>query len=158
MDVSREDLIERFREFSDEELLRHFQSGTLTALAADVAGEALRSRGIDPPSALTFDDTAGAAEEDQQNGEFDLVTVAELLNPLQANLLRACLESHGIFAYVWGEHLGTAHIIMSIAGRGTRVQVRSSDVAQAKEFIAAFEAGQLEIGDSLDDGVSPEAD
>lgn len=150
MDVSREDLIERFREFSDDELLRHFQSGSLTPLAAEVAGEALRSRGIDPPAAETFEGTAEASEEERRGGEVDLVTVAELLNPLQANLLRACLESHGIFAYVWGEHLGTAHIIMSIAGRGTRVQVRSSDVAQAKEIFAAFDRGDLEIPDGVD--------
>ena len=27
-----------------------------------------------------------------------------------ANLLRALLESHGVFAYVWGEHLGSIDV------------------------------------------------
>jgi len=62
-------------------------------------------------------------------------------------LLRACLESHGIFAYVWGEHLGVAHIFMSIAGGGVRVQVRSDQVDQAREVIAAFERGDFAIED-----------
>lgn len=84
MDVSRDELRERFREFSDEELLRHFQSGTLTPLAADVAGEALRLRGIEPPSDEILDSTAIPAKN-QEAGDVDLVTVAEFQNPLQAN-------------------------------------------------------------------------
>lgn len=145
MEVTREELRERFREFSDEELLRHFQSGTLTPLATEVAGEALRLRGIEPPSAETVD---GTAEPAQENDEVDLVTVAEYRNPLEANLLRACLESHGIFARVWGEHLATVDIFLSIAGGGSRVQVRSDQVEQARELISAFEQGDLEISDN----------
>jgi len=147
MDVSREELKERFREFSDEELLRHFQSGTLTPLAADVAAEALQLRGMEVPRAETSD-TAAIPTEEPENLDVDLDTIAEFWNPLQANLLRACLESHGIFAYVWGEHLGTANILLSVSGGGLRVQVRSDQVAQAKEIIAAFERGEFEVRDS----------
>jgi hypothetical protein len=147
VDVSREELRERFREFSDEELLRHFNSGALTPLAADVVSEALRLRGMEPPPAETLDSTAMPAKE-QEVGAIDLVTVAEFPNPIQANLLRACLESRGIFAYVWGEHLGMANILLSIASGGIRVQVRGDQVAQAKEVIAAFERGDLEIHDN----------
>lgn len=156
MDVSREELRERFREFSDEELLRHFKSGTLTPLAAAVASEALRLRGIEPPSAETLGSTAiPAEEEEQEKGEIDLVTVAEFQNPLQANLLRACLESHGMFAYVWGEHLGMANILYR-AGGGIRVQVRGDQVAQARGIVAAFERGELEIRNSLEAGADDE--
>lgn len=147
MDVSREELRESFRGFSDEELLRHFKSGTLTPLAADVASEALRLRGIETPPAETHGSAAIPAEE-QENGEIDLVTVAEFQNPLRANLLRACLESHGIFAYVWGEHLGMANILLAVAGGGIRVQVRGDQVLQAKEVIVALERGELELRDS----------
>lgn len=154
MDVSREDLTERFREFSDEELLRHFQSGTLTPLAADVAGEVLRLRGMGLPPAETTDGTAIPAEENE-SGEVDLVTVAEFQDPLQANLLRACLEDRGIFAYVWGEHLGMANTLY-MAGGGPRVQVRSDQLVQAKEIVAAFERGKLEVQDSPETAVGGE--
>lgn len=155
MNVSRDELRERFREFSDEELLRHLRSGTLTPLAAEVASEALRRRGIEPPPAEP-PESAALAAQDQEEGEIDLVTVAELQNPLQANLLRACLESRGIFAYVWGEHLGMANILLSIAGGGIRVQVRSDQAAQANEVIAAIEQGKLEVPDSLETAVDGE--
>jgi hypothetical protein len=46
-------------------------------------------------------------------GDLELVTVHRLTNPLTANVLRACLESHGIYVHLWGEHLGTAHIVFS---------------------------------------------
>jgi len=65
-------------------------------------------------------------------------------------VLRACLESHGIFAYVWGEHLGVANIFMSIAGGGVRVQVRSDQVDQAREVITAFERGDFALEDEED--------
>jgi hypothetical protein len=158
VDVSREELRARFREFSDEELLRHLESGTLTPLAADVASEALRLRGMQPPAAATLESAAMPAAE-EENRATDLVTVAAFQNPLQANLLRACLESRGIFAYVWGEHLGMANILWSMAGGGIRVQVRSDQAVQATEIIAAFERGELELRDSpetaLDHEVRP---
>lgn len=81
----------------------------------------------------------------------DLVTVAEFWDPLQANLLRACLEAHGIFAYVWGEHLGTGYAFLSVAGGGSRVQVRSDQVAEARELMRAIERGELAIPDSAED-------
>lgn len=84
-------------------------------------------------------------ENDGPDDDIDLVTVAQFSDPLKANVLRACLDSHGIFAYVWGEHLGVAHIFLSIAGGGVRVQVRSDQVEQAREVIAAFERGDFAI-------------
>jgi hypothetical protein len=150
VDVSREELRERFREFSDEELLRHFKSGTLTPLAADVVSEALRLRGMEPPPAETLDSPAIPAQE-QDDGAIALVTVAEFQNPLQANLMRACLESRGIFAYVWGEHLGMGNILLSVAAGGIRVQVRGDQVEQAKQVVAAVERGDLEIRDNSPD-------
>jgi len=48
--VDREDLARRYRDISDEELVRIGSSGNLTALAQEVAEAELRSRGIDPAS------------------------------------------------------------------------------------------------------------
>ena len=79
-----------------------------------------------------------------------LVTVAEFWDPLQASLLRAFLEAHGIFAFVWGEHLGTGHAFLSVAGGGSRVQVPGDQIAQARELMGALERGELEIRDPHD--------
>jgi hypothetical protein len=144
MEVSREELTNSIRELSDEELLARVKAGNLTDLGLDVAVSELRSRGLEPPKIQT---TQESDEIDEETVDLDLVTVARFSNPLKANVLRACLEAHGIFAFTWGEHLGTTHIVYSIAGGGVRVQVPGSQLAQAKEVMAAWERGELAIDD-----------
>ena len=147
MEVSREELVNSVRELSDEELLARVKTGNLTDLGLDVAVSELRARGLEPPKIQTTRGSDAAAELDDETVDLDLVTVARFSNPLKANVLRACLEAHGIFAFVWGEHLGTTHIVYSIAGGGVRVQVPGSQLAQAKEVMAAWERGELAVDD-----------
>lgn len=145
MQISEEELKERFRALADDELLSRVQAGTLTPIALAIATAELRSRGMEVPSALAAADESDEQVEPDEEQDLDLVTVAQFSNPLQASVLRACLESHGLFVHVWGEHLGVAHIFLSIASGGVRVQVRSDQVAQAKEVIAAFERGDFAL-------------
>jgi hypothetical protein len=148
MNISKEDLQERFRELSDQVLLERVQAGTLTPLATEVALAELRSRGIEVQAAPALPDSGATDEQDEsldREAHVDLVTVAQFTNVLEANVLRNCLESHGVFAFVWGEHLGTAHIFLSIISGGVRVQVRQDQVERAKEIIAAVERGDLAI-------------
>jgi hypothetical protein len=152
MEISEADLTKHFRELSDEALLEQLRAGTLTPFALEVAEREARSRDLEIPDAEPVDTDAEADshESDGPDEDIDLVTVAQFTNPLKANVLRACLESHGIFAYVWGEHLGVANIFMSIAGGGVRVQVRSDQVDQAREVITAFERGDFALEDEED--------
>lgn len=150
MDISREHLTARFRELSDQELLDRFQSDTLTPLAHEVAGIELRSRGIDHASSLV--DKSTATDDPPIRAEADLVTVAQFWNPIQANLVRSLLESEGIFVHMWGEHLGTAHMFLSVASGGVRVQVPAAQAEQAKEVIAAFERGDFSIEEQEEHG------
>lgn len=147
MDVSEADLTEHFRALSDEALLERVQAGTLTPLALEVAEREARSRGLEIRAADSVDTDAGedSEEGDEPADDIDLVTIAQFTDPLKANVLRACLESHGIFAYVWGEHLGVANILLSTASGGMRLQVRSDQEAQAREVMAAFERGDFAI-------------
>jgi hypothetical protein len=159
MEVSEADLTEHFRMLSDAALLERLRARTLTPLASEVAQREARSRGLEIPEAGPTN--VGAADEpsdgesdadsdtDSDADDIDLVTIAHFTDPLQANVLRACLESHGIFAHVWGEHLGIAHIFLSTASGGMRVQVRSDQVAEARAVIAAFERGDFAIDDEL---------
>jgi hypothetical protein len=154
VEISREELAERFRELTDEDLLARVGGGTLTPLALEVGMAELRARGLALPEEPVHRVEPADASEAQDDGpgappqDLDLVTVAVFWNPLQANVLRACLESHGIFAYVWGEHLGVAHIFMSVASGGMRVQVRSDQLAEARKIMAALERGELAIDES----------
>ena len=153
MDISKADLQERFRQLSDQVLLERLQAGTLTSLATEVALAELRSRGIDwttTPDGLDAKVSDEHAEPPDTAAEVDLVTVAQFTNVLEANVLRNCLESHGVFAFVWGEHLGTAHIFLSILSGGVRVQVRQDQLGRAKEIIAAIERGELAIDEETE--------
>lgn len=151
MDVSEADLTEHFRTLSDAALLERLRAGTLTALASEVARREARSRGLELPEPAP--NAAGEAGESIEEGEdIDLVTIAIFSNPLKANVLKACLESHGIFAFLWGEHLGIMHIFMSFASGGIRLQVRSDQVQEARAVMAAFGRGELAIDEE------PEAD
>jgi hypothetical protein len=48
MEISKEDLEERFRSLTDQVLLDRLQAGTLTPLATEVVLAELRSRDIEP--------------------------------------------------------------------------------------------------------------
>ena len=150
MDVSEADLTEHFRALSDAALLEQLQAGTLTAFAHEVAAREARSRHLQLAAAepADTDPAADSGGSDDPDDDIDLVTVGQFSDPLKANVLRACLESHGIFAYIWGEHLGVANIFLSTASGGMRVQVRSDQLDQAREVIAAFERGDF----ALDEG------
>lgn len=151
MKISRQDLVERFQVLEDHVLLDRVRSGTLTPLALEVAREELRSRGIEdaavsPPTEQIEEQVEESLDPDPDpSSDVDLVTIARFTNPLEANVLRNCLEAHGVFAFLWGEHLGTAHHFLSVASGGMRLQVRSDQVEQAKEVIAAFERGDFAI-------------
>lgn len=153
MQVTRQDLEERFQALTDEVLLGKVRAGTLTPLALEVALVELRSRGIEavaePDAAEEHEESSDLDPDSDSDSdadpEADLVTVARFNDPLEANVLRGCLESHGIFAFLWGEHLGTTHMFLSVTTGGMRVQVRADQVEQAKEVIAAFKRGDLAI-------------
>jgi hypothetical protein len=157
VEISRDELTARFDELPDEELSARLRSGALTPLAAAVAGMVLRSRGITVPAGTEAADFPADSVDGGADASADLVTVAQFWNPLQANLLRAYLESHGIFVFVWGEHLGTANVILAAATGGIRVQVRSTQLAHAKEVMRAYERGDLAIPESPDTELSRDA-
>ena len=144
MEVSREELANSFRELSDEELLARVKAGTLTDLALEVAASELRSRRLVLPKTQRTEESDASGEISDET--VDLVTVAVFSNPLKANVLRACLEAHGIFAFIWGEHTET-RLFFPIGTGGVRVQVPDTQLAQAKEVMAAWERGELAIDD-----------
>ena len=144
MEVSREELETRFREMSDEELLSLLRSRDLTPLAVEVATSTLSSRGVAAPALPGLADASANSQDGSVDEEIDLVTVADAVNAVEANLIRRFLESQGLFASVWGEHMAVSPWTF-LPGTLPRVQVRSDQVAQARELLAAMKRGDFEL-------------
>ncbi|WP_338763892.1 DUF2007 domain-containing protein [Massilia sp. METH4] len=82
----------------------------------------------------------------------DYAIAARCLDPVQAHVLRGCLEAAGIRAAVMDEHHSQVDQLISPALGGARVLVHERDLAAAKDVLAAFERGDL----ALRDGEMPE--
>jgi hypothetical protein len=142
VDVKKEELEARFRDLSDEELLGRLDYD-LTPLAREAVTAELKSRGIQPPSAFDSGDASVDGSINPDDANIDVVTVATYWDLTQATLACECLKACDVPAYVWGEHLGAAHLLLSVATGGMKVQVRSDQLEEAKEIIAAFERGEI---------------
>ena len=149
MQPTKEDLAAQYDKLSNSELLKRVQSGTLVPLAHEVACEELRSRGVEfekPNEHGESQDQDTDAEVDAHS-DIGFVTIANIVNPLRASLLRGQLQSEGIFVHLLGEHLGVAHIVFSAATGGIRVQVRADQVDRAREILAEFNSIQESVRD-----------
>jgi hypothetical protein len=142
MHVERSDLEQRFREFSDTELIGRVQSGTLTEVATEVAMAELKARGLPDPSVVTSNEPTEDASHE------DLVEVARLLTPTEASILNARLLAEGIPAHVADAHLGQANSFLSVASGGVRVLVPVSYVAAAREIRAAVARGDYALNEN----------
>jgi hypothetical protein len=152
MNNDREDLAKRFDLLATDELLRRCESGSLTALAQEVALAELQRRGVMPRMAEP-EPEAPAAEEEAYAG--DMLLAARCLTPTEAHILQACLEAAGIPSVVTDDQLLQANAFLTAAVGGVRVLVPASCLAQAKEVIAAFHQGAYQLPDDTDVG-SPE--
>jgi hypothetical protein len=65
----------------------------------------------------------------------DLATVAQFSYAYQAHLLAGSLEAEGIESYIHGENFVSVYPFMVNDGNGIHVQVRSSQLAQAREIM-----------------------
>src|SRR5690242_7670723 len=99
MDVTPESLAEKFRLYSDEELLELFRSGDLTEVAQSIARVELASRRIDPgppPPPVSPAPDQEPESDSEPVVEGDLVMVARMLDPIEAEMLRGRLEAEGV--------------------------------------------------------------
>jgi hypothetical protein len=152
MDINKEELASRYREMSDDELLRRVTAGTLTELAQEIASAELAARGIDLPELVDDEVTEhdSLEAEPESHSGVDLVTIARIINPLRANLLKVHLESEGIFTHLLGGHLGVVDLYLSAGSGGVHVQVRKDQAAHALEVLAKFDEIEKEIYESRD--------
>lgn len=89
MSGAREELLEIYREMSDEELIERWASDNLTELMKSVAWTEFTKRGIQPPYLVINADVDDAAVNEET---VIFVTVARSLIPSELYVLRARLE------------------------------------------------------------------
>lgn len=68
------------------------------------------------------------------------VTVASFLQPIEAHLARARLESDGIECFVVDEHIVGVQWLYAVAVGGVKLQVRSWQSEHAREVLASCQA------------------
>lgn len=148
MDLKVEELAERYEKLSTNELLKRYESGNLLPLAQQVARDELLARGVslgESEGSESSDPTESSTESDIVH---DFVTIARIVNPLRANLLKVHLEGEGIVTHLLGGHLGVVDIYLSAGSGGVHVQVRKDQAAHALEVLSKFDEIEKEIYES----------
>jgi hypothetical protein len=160
MMVTRESLSEKFSLYGDAELLEEYRSGGLTELATEVAKAELAKRGI---AAAKPAPAASPPQESQPKGmtapliEGDLVMVARLFDPTEAEMLRGLLEAEGVPAMVADAHTSRAISFLQTAIGGVRILVPESYQEKAREVLRADARGDYTIDEGTDVGPPSDA-
>lgn len=80
----------------------------------------------------------------------DLFIVARYLVPMEAALVRGCLEASGIPAVLADAHLMQTDLLLAPALGGVRILVPSAYLQEAQAVLAAFERGEYALADDAD--------
>jgi putative signal transducing protein len=155
MEVTREQLSEKFRLYTDEELRELYRSGDLTPLAREVAATELARRGVDIPTPAAAPPPVAPEPAPAPEIEGDLVEVARLLDPVEAEILRGRLEAEGVPAMVADTH--TAHVLFGSLIGGVRVLVPEAGLERAREILKADARGDYALDDGTDVGPPTES-
>ena len=150
MEIGRTQLEQRFRHMSDEELLARLAEH-LTELGREVALAEAGRRGI-YLEALKVSDRDGPIEVAQGHGPLRIC--ARYVNPMNAQVLAACLQNAGLAAHVMDSDTiySNGALFGSLTLGGVRVMVPESQLEDALKIRAAFDAGELAISEDFDVG------
>jgi hypothetical protein len=138
--------MEHYRQLGEQELLRLYRSGGLTELAREQVAAELRRRLIEPPEPPT------AARAAPAGNAGPLTTVGRMLDPVQAQLVQALLQSEGIPCFIADQQTVQTNPLWTMLVGGVRLQVPQALAGQAREVIAAMEQGRY----ALDEDAAPE--
>lgn len=139
--VTRQSLSEQFQWLNDDELLARFRSGELTELAKNVAGEELQRRGLD----ISESAVEPTPEHEDVVADEDLVTIARVSTPAEAEMLRGRLEVEGVPAVVADAHTVQALALMALVVGGVRVLVPASYADRAMAIVKGVANGDYAL-------------
>ena len=145
MTITRENLLERFRLFNDQELLDLFQSGDLTDLAKEVAADELRQRGVQVTKPAVTEPHTADESDGTELVQGDLVQIARLFTPIEAHMLQSRLQADGVHAVVVDAQLVGNDPLLTMALGGVRVLVPESHLERAREIVSAIERGDYAL-------------
>ena len=148
MQIDREQLEGQFRGLSDEELLERCRTD-LTELAREIALTEATRRGLALAARAAMDDAQGI---EVAPGHGPLCLCARYINPMDAQVLAARLQSEGLAARVLDADTVYANgaLFGSLSLGGVRVMVPESQLEDAKRIRAAFDAGEFAIDEDFD--------
>ena len=142
MSNAREELLEIYREMSDEELIERWIAGNLTEIAMSVAWAEFSRRGIQPPyvrSSAQAGDATGTEEP------VTFVTVARSLIPSELYILRARLEGDGIRSFIVDDNLTQMNPLWAVAVGGARLLVPQQHARDALQIIHLLQSGRFAL-------------
>lgn len=145
--TAADERMEQYRQLGEQQLLRLYRSGELTGTAQEQVASELRRRLIEPPP---LPETEHAVPPGEDAGP--LTTIERLLDPLQAQLIQALLQSEGIPCFVADQQTVQTNPLWTMLVGGVRLQVPQGLARQAREVIAAMEQGRY----ALDEDAAPE--
>jgi hypothetical protein len=143
VESERTELKVRFEQMDDDELLRRYRSGDMTAVAMDVAAAELATRGLSTEMPSASPATEEVVLDDEVTG--DLVCLTRTGSPVHAELLCGLLGSEGIHAVAADANLVRVNSVWTQALGGIRVMVRESDVVHARDVLEAFRRGDFTL-------------
>jgi hypothetical protein len=127
-------------------ILRNRDEDEWRPQAFDVVASILVRRGVSPRDVGALGPEGADVLESAP-----LVTVATFFSPAEGHASRMALEEGGIAAWVADEAVGTMYGV----GVGTRLQVRASDEAAAREILASPPAPTDSLPPDLSDPACP---
>jgi hypothetical protein len=151
MQIDRAALEERFRDMSEAEILQRLHAGELTELAVEIALAEATRRGFGLAARAALEDAQGV---EVAHGHGPLKLCARYLNPMDAQVLVARLQSEGLAARVLDADTVYANgaLFGSLALGGVRVMVPESQLEDAVRIRAAYDAGEYAIDENYDVG------
>ncbi len=90
--------------------------------------------------------------DNENAGHGCLLVLARFFEPMDAYVLKACLESNDVPAVVADAHMVQANQFLTTAIGGVRVLVPESHFEQALKIRKAFDAGEYQLDDDFDVG------
>jgi hypothetical protein len=94
------------------------------------------------------------AQQDPPAGT--LVTIARILEPVDAQILQGRLEAEGIPTFLADQQLIQTYNLIAIAVGGVRLQVSAGNAERARAVLAAVAEGRYELSDDTPVGDGPE--
>jgi hypothetical protein len=150
MNNNREDLVEIYKSFSDEEVVRLYSSGNLTELAKSVALNEIKFRHLPIPTVQSNSPNLVDVKLDNVVPlNSSMKVVASYLSPVEVDILQGLLEAQGVPAYPKYSGYSHPNILFPQDFQGCYISVPQEYIEQAATIIQDFKKGDFQLEEEL---------